>query len=71
MTHTHFQSLSVIPTEMRYTFDFYGVASQYEWKVTNKHTCSHPTLLEVMVLLRTRNGSIPRFIYWTPKWFYI
>jgi len=24
-----------------------------------------------MVLFRTRNGSIPRFIYGTPKWFYI
>jgi len=22
-------------------------------------------------LFRTRNGSIPRFIYGTPKWFYI
>jgi len=29
------------------------------------------TLLEEMVLFRTRNGSIPRFIYGTPKWFYI
>jgi len=28
------------------------------------------TLLEEMVLFRTRNGSIPRFIYETPKWFY-
>jgi len=28
-------------------------------------------LLEKMVLFRTRNGSIPRFIYGTPKWFYI
>jgi len=27
------------------------------------------TLLEEMVLFRTRNGSIPRFIYGTPKWF--
>jgi len=24
-----------------------------------------------MVLFRTRNGSIARFIYGTPKWFYI
>jgi len=24
-----------------------------------------------MVLFRTRNGSIPHFIYGTPKWFYI
>jgi len=24
-----------------------------------------------MVLFRTRNGSIPCFIYGTPKWFYI
>jgi len=29
------------------------------------------TLLEEMVLFRTRNGSIPRFIHGTPKWFYI
>jgi len=29
------------------------------------------TLLEEMVLFRTRNGSIPRFIYGTSKWFYI
>jgi len=29
------------------------------------------TLLEEMVLFRTRNGFIPRFIYGTPKWFYI
>jgi len=29
------------------------------------------TLSEEMVLFRTRNGSIPRFIYGTPKWFYI
>jgi len=29
------------------------------------------TLLEEMVLFRTGNGSIPRFIYGTPKWFYI
>jgi len=28
-------------------------------------------LREEMVLFRTRNGSIPRFIYGTPKWFYI
>jgi len=35
----------------------------------NKH--SQHTLLEGMVLFRTRNGSIPRFIYGTPKWFYI
>jgi len=26
-------------------------------------------LLEEMVLFRTRNGSIPLFIYGTPKWF--
>jgi len=32
---------------------------------------SHPTLLEEMVLFRTRNGSIPRYIYGTPKLFYI
>jgi len=31
----------------------------------------YPSLLEEMVLFRTRNGSIPRFIYGTPKWFYI
>jgi len=30
-----------------------------------------PTLLEEMVLFTTRNGSIPRFVYGTPKWFYI
>jgi len=29
------------------------------------------TLLEEMVLFRTRNGSIPCFICGTPKWFYI
>jgi len=29
------------------------------------------TLLEEMVLFRTKNGSIPLFIYGTPKWFYI
>jgi len=29
------------------------------------------TLLEEMVLFRTRNGSIPCFIYGTPKWIYI
>jgi len=28
----------------------------------------HATLLEEMVLFTTRNGSIPRFIYGTPKW---
>jgi len=28
-------------------------------------------LLEEMVLFRTRNGSIPHFIYGTAKWFYI
>jgi len=28
-------------------------------------------LLEEMVLFRSRNGSIPCFIYGTPKWFYI
>jgi len=33
--------------------------------------CSAPTLLEEMVLFRTRNGSISHFIYGTPKWFYI
>jgi len=27
--------------------------------------------LEEMLLFRTRNGSIPDFIYGTPKWFYI
>jgi len=32
---------------------------------------SYITLLEEMVLFRTRNGSIPRFIYGTPKCFYI
>jgi len=28
-------------------------------------------LLEEMVLFRTRNGSIPHFIYGTLKWFYV
>jgi len=35
-------------------------------------TLNHNLLVvEEMVLFRTRNGSIPRFIYGTPKWFYI
>jgi len=29
------------------------------------------SITEEMVLFRTRNGSIPCFIYGTPKWFYI
>jgi len=29
------------------------------------------TLKRKTILFRTRNGSIPRFIYGTPKWFYI
>jgi len=37
-----------------------------EYKANN-----HSALLEEMVLFRTRNGSIPRFIYGTPKWFFI
>jgi len=36
-----------------------------------KNKKMHHLLLEEMVLFRTRNGSIPRFIYGTPKWFYI
>jgi len=37
-------------------------------KKTKKKTIH--TVLEEMVLFRTRIGSIPRFIYGTPKWFY-
>jgi len=35
--------------------------------IVKTHLAFH-TLLEEMVLFRTRNGSIPRFIYGTPKW---
>jgi len=33
------------------------------------HALPVDAVLEDMVLFRTRNGSIPRFIYRTPKWF--
>jgi len=47
------------------------------WQLTDKTTfvfkqkTTVHSLLEEMVLFGTRNGSIPRFIYGTPKWFYI
>jgi len=40
-------------------------------KWTERTIKQKDTLLEEMVLFRTRNGSIPCFIYGTPKWFYI
>jgi len=36
--------------------------------IWNRKQNGYPdTLLEEMVLFRTKNGSIPRFIYGTPK----